>query len=320
MRAFRISDHSHAPAFSWIERQNPGPGQVRVRIAACGINFADLLIANGTYQDMPPLPATLGMEVAGRIDAVGSGVAHLVPGDRVAVFSGHGGLAEYGVFDARRIRTIPDNMPFVDAAGFMVAYGTSHLALAHRAALSPGEKLVVLGASGGVGLTAVEIGKVMGAEVIAVARGPEKLEIARLAGADHLIDSDDGHVREAIREHGGGDVIYDPVGGALGEAAMRATRPEARVILIGFASGHVTRLAANHLMVKNVSVLGFYWGGYAAFAPGRLDRSLDTLFDWYGTDRIRPHVSHEIPFDRAEEALELLQSRRSTGKVVVTIP
>ncbi|MBJ3762464.1 NADPH:quinone oxidoreductase family protein [Maribius pontilimi] len=319
MRAFQVVSHDQPPEICDIDTPEPGDGQVRVRIAACGLNFADMLVADGTYQDIPPLPATLGMELAGTVDAIGSGVTDFAPGDRVAIFAGHGGLAEYGVFDAARAKRLPDAMPFDDAAAFMVAYGTSHLALDHRARLRPGERLVVLGASGGVGLTAVELGKLMGAEVVAVARGDDKLAVAREAGADHCINSETADLRAELKALGGADVIYDPVGGDLLDAAMRALRPEARVIVIGFASGQVPKFKANHLLVKNVSILGYYWGGYMAFAPERLTASLETLLGWYAEGRISPHISHHLPLERAGEGLELLRSRKSTGKVVITV-
>lgn len=319
MRAYRVIEPGGAPELADVAVPEPGPGQIRVRIAACGLNFADLLMIKGEYQDTPPAPFTLGMEVSGVVEALGEGVTLPALGTRVAVFAGQGGLAEHGVFDAARAVAIPDAMPFEEAAGFLVAYGTSHLALTHRAGLQPGERLLVLGAAGGVGLTAVELGAVMGAEVIAVARGAEKLEIARAAGARHLIDSDTGDIRAEVKALGGADVVYDAVGGAAFDAALRATRPEGRILTIGFASGTVPQIPANLLLVKNLSVLGLYWGGYLAFAPDVLTASLSELMALYAAGRIKPHVGAIYPLDRAADALELLRSRKSTGKVVVTI-
>ncbi|MHA6347149.1 NADPH:quinone oxidoreductase family protein [Roseivivax sp. CAU 1761] len=318
MRAFRISSSGADPALEDIPAPEPGPGEIGVRIAACGLNFADLLMIRGTYQDMPEPPFTMGMEIAGTVERVGADVAGFAPGDRVAVFGGQGGLAEQGCFEARRAVRLPEGMPMVDAAAFQIAYGTSHLALDHRARLQPGETLLVLGAGGGVGLTAVEVGKVMGATVIAAARGADKLEAARAAGADHLIDLAREDLRDAVRGLGGADVIYDPVGGEHFTAAFRACKPEARILAIGFASGEVPQVKANHLLVKNVSLLGFYWGGYLAFRPDLLTGSLATLLEWYRAGRIRPHVSHVLPLDRAAEGLELLRDRSATGKVVIT--
>ncbi|WOI57541.1 NADPH:quinone oxidoreductase family protein [Palleronia sp. LCG004] len=319
MRAFRITDFSQMPSVEDVPRPEPGPSQVRVRIAACALNFADLLMLKGTYQDTPPLPFSPGMEVAGTIDAVGSGVGDLAQGARVAVFAGHGGLAEWGVFDAARARILPETMPFEDAAAIQIAHGTAHLALSHRARLAAGERLVVLGAAGGVGLAAVEIGKLMGAEVVAVARGSDRLAVAKAAGADHLIDGRDPDLRGALKALGGADVLLDPVGGSASETAMRALRPEARVVLVGFASGDVPNLAANHLLVKNVSVLGVYWGGYMAFAPAQVAASLDALLAWYAEGRLHPHIGHRLPLDRVAEGLDLMAGRGSTGKIVITM-
>ena len=320
MRALHLTSHEIPPVLSDLSEPNPGPGQIGVRIAACGLNFADLLMMQGRYQDTPPLPFTLGLEVSGTVERVGDGVTGFAPGDRVAVFGGRDGLAEYGVFDASRAVLMPDSMSFEDAAAFQIAYGTSHLALGHRAQLQPGETLLVLGAAGGVGLTAVEIGKLMGATVIACARGPEKLEITRKAGADHLIDARSEDIREAVRALGGSDVVYDAVGGDQFTAAFRSAKPEARILTIGFASGDVPQIKANHLLVKNLTVMGLYWGGYLTFRPEVLTGSLAELFAWYDADRIQPHISHVLPLDRAMEGLELLRERKSTGKVVIRIP
>ncbi len=318
MRAFQMSEPGQAPAINEITVPAPAASEVIVRIEACGLNFADLLMIEGRYQETPPCPFTLGMEAAGTVHAIGASVTSLHPGDRVAVFAGSGGLAEFGCFAADRCIRLPDSMPFVDAAAFQVAYGTSHLALSHRAKLQSGETLLVLGAAGGVGLTAVEIGKQMGATVIAVARGKGKLAVARKAGADHLIDSDAEDIRDAVKALGGADVVYDPVGGAHFTAALRACNPEARVVVIGFASGEVPQIPANILLVKNITVIGFYWGGYMQFRSRALTDSLAQLFEWYKAGKLRPHVSHVLPLDHAAEGLDLLRRRVSTGKVVIT--
>ena len=320
MRAYRIESFGGAAGLAEIDPPAPGPGEVLLRIAACGLNFADLLMLKGEYQERPATPFTLGMEVAGTIAALGDGVTGLAPGDRVAVFAGQGGLAEWGAFPADRCVKLPGAMPFDHAAAFMIAYGTSHLALAHRARLAPRETLLVTGAAGGVGLTAVEIGKAMGARVIAVARGADKLAVAQAAGADHLIDSDTTpDLRAAVKALGGADVVYDAVGGDTFMAALRATNPEGRLIPIGFAGGGVPQIPANLLLVKNLTVIGLYWGGYMAFRPAVLRDSLAELLALYQAGRLRPHVSHALPLDRVDEALDLLRSRKSTGKVVVTM-
>ncbi len=318
MKAYRLTDYDTPPEVVEIARPEPDPGEVLVEIAACGLNFADLLMAKGKYQERPPLPFTLGMEVAGTVRALGPGTTGPAPGTRVAVTGGPGGLAEAGVFAADKCVPLPDAMPFTDAAAFQVAYGTSHVGLAHRARLQPGETLLVLGAAGGVGLTAVEIGKLMGARVIACARGADKLAVCRAAGADHLIDSETEDIRAAVKALGGADVVYDPVGGDQFNAALRASNPEARILVVGFASGKVPEVPANILLVKNIDVIGYYWGAYATFRPEVLTDSLATLMGWYEAGRIKPHVSHTIPLARAGEAYDLLRSRKSTGKVVVT--
>lgn len=319
MRAYHKPAPETPASVMQVAMPEPAPGQIRIKIEACGLNFADLLMLKGQYQDTPATPFTLGMEVAGTVEALGEGTAGPAPGTRVAVFGGHGGLAEYGCFDASRAVPLPDVMSMTDAAAFLIAYGTSHLALDHRARLQPGERLLVLGAAGGVGLTAVEVGKLMGATVIACARGADKLEAARAAGADHLIDASSDDLRAVVKSLGGADVVYDPVGGEQWKAAFRACNPEARLLPIGFASGEVPQIPANHLLVKNLSVLGVYWGGYMTFNPKALTDSLRVLLDWYAAGRIKPHVSHVLPLARVEEGLELLRSRASTGKVVITM-
>lgn len=318
MRACRLDAIGIPPTLQDIPLPAPGPGEVRLRIAACGLNFADLLMMEGRYQERPALPVTMGMELAGTVEAVGDGVTSPAPGTRVAVFAGGGGLAEYGCFPASRCLPLPDSMSFTDAAAMQIAYGTSHLALDHKARLQPGETLLVLGAAGGVGLTAVEIGKRMGARVIACARGADKLAVAKAAGADHLISSDTADLRADLKALGGVDVVYDAVGGDAFLQALRATRPEGRLLAIGFAGGAVPQIPANLLLVKNLSVMGLYWGGYLTFRPEILMQSLATLMRWHAEGTLHPHVSHILPLERVAEGFALLRERRSTGKVVIT--
>ena len=319
MRALLVSSHESADFTEGWTVPPPGPEEIRVKVSACGLNFADLLMIKGTYQDTPPLPFVPGLEVAGTILSVGEAVQGFALGDRVSAYCGAGGLAEEVNVHASRCRTVPENMSDDVAAGFQIAYGTSHLALTRRARLQTHETLVVLGAAGGVGLTAVEIGKALGARVIGVARGAEKLNIARAAGADETLDAGTDDLRGALKALGGADVIYDAVGGDLGEAALRALKPEGRFLAIGFASGTVPKPKLNHLLVKNIDVIGFYWGGYLSFAPQVLNDSLAELMDWHRDGRISPHISHKLPFDQALEALDLLKTRQATGKVVVTL-
>ena len=317
MRAFLVTDHKKPAKLQDIARPEPGPGQVQVKIAACGVNFADLLMAKGEYQDTPPLPFTLGIELAGTVTKLGRGVNQLTIGDRVAVYSGQGGMAEFGCFAVDQCIPLPASMSFDDAAAFQVAFGTSHLALHHRARLQPGETVLVLGAAGGVGLSAIRIAKLLGARVIAVARGAAKLKVAGDAGADHLINSEVDNIRDTVRTLGGADVVYDPVGGEAFTAALRACNPEARILTIGFASGQVPDIAANILLVKNLTVIGFYWGGYLKFNGAALHNSLTELFGWYEQGKLRPDISQRMPLEKASDALEMLRSRRSTGKIVI---
>ncbi|MEM6888519.1 MAG: NADPH:quinone oxidoreductase family protein [Pseudomonadota bacterium] len=318
MRAMQLATVGEPLQMREVPKPVPRPGEVLVRVHACGLNFGDLLVIKGSYQEKPALPATLGMELCGTIEALGQGVDHLVVGQRIAAYSGFGGLAEYAALPAAVCVPVPDEMSAQHAAAFLVAYGTSHVGLDYKAHLRTGERLLVLGASGGVGLTAVELGKLMGAEVVAVARGRNKLECARRAGADHLIDSETDDIREIVKSLGGADVVYDPVGGDQFRAALRACRAEARLLPLGFASGEVPQIPANHLLVKNISVIGFYWGGYMRVNPKVLTDSFATLFQWYVDGKLKPHVSHTLPLDQANEALELLRSRQATGKVIVS--
>lgn len=319
MKAFQVTEFGQSPHFSDVPIPEAGTGEVLVRITACGLNFADLLMIKGQYQETPEVPFTLGLEIAGVVEALGPDTQGPAVGSRVAIFGGKGGLAEYGVFPAERAVVVPDIMSNEIAAGFQVAYGTSHLAYAHRADLQPGENLLVLGAAGGVGLTAVEIGKVMGANVIACARGAEKLAVAKAAGADHLIDSDSESIRDVVKSLGGADVVYDPVGGDGFMEAFRACNPDARMLAIGFAGGQVPAPKLNHMLVKNISVIGFYWGGYLKFNPKALTDSMAQLMAWNAEGKLKPHVSHVLPFDQAADGLQLLKERRSTGKIVIKV-
>lgn len=318
MKAFQADGDGAAPSLREIDAPRPAAGEILVRIGACALNFADLLMISGEYQDTPEPPFTLGMEAAGTIEALGPDTDAPAPGTRVAVFGGHGGLAEFGCFPAARAVTLPEGVALEDAAALQIAHGTSHVALERRARLQPGETLLVLGAAGGVGLAAVEIGKLMGARVIACASGEAKLAAAREAGADHLIDAQTDDIREACKALGGVDVVLDPVGGDPFRAALRACRPEARILAIGFASGEVPQIPANHLLVKNATVIGFYWGGYLRFREEVVTDSLAQLFAWHAEGRLRPRISHRFALAQAGEALETLRARKSAGKIVVT--
>ena len=310
-----------------VEVPEPGVGEVRVKVSACGLNFADLLMTQGTYQQTPPLPFAPGGEICGLIDAVGEGLDPGWRGTRVAAYCGSGGLAEYALVKADACAAAPHGLSDEDVAAIPIAYGSSELGLARRARLQAGEVLVVAGAGGGVGLTAVELGALMGARVIAVARGESKGHAAQDKGADVVLDPDDfdletPELRDRILEltdGRGADVIFDPVGGALGTALMRASAFEARYMPIGYASGDVPPLKANHLLVKNIDVVGFWWGAYFDRAPEVMVESLSRLFDWAADGKITPLISDVYPLEHAVEALGLLEKRLATGKVVVQI-
>jgi NADPH:quinone reductase len=316
MRAMQITALGEPLAAVELPVPEPGPGELLLRVRASGVNFADTLMQAGRYQEQPELPFVPGLEVCGVVEAIGPRAEGFTAGDRVACYAGHGGFADCVAVPAARCQAVPDAMPDEIAAGFLITYGTSHVALDHLARLRPGETLLVLGAAGGVGLTAVEIGKLMGARVIACARGADKLAAAEAAGADHLVDAHDD-LRAAVKALGGADVVYDPVGGDQFDAALRATRPGGRLLPIGFASGRVPQIPANVLLVKNLSVHGLYWGAYATLDPGVMTASFAALFRWYEKGQLRPHVSHVLPLEDANAALALLAERRSTSKVVL---
>lgn len=296
-------------------------GAVRIAAHAAGVNFMDTLLIAGQYQVKPPLPFTPGAESAGIITDVGKGVNGFKPGDRVLAMTENGGYAEEVVAAADRVYPIPDKMDFASAAGFPIVYGTSHLALAWRAFLKAGEWLLVTGAAGGVGLTAVEIGKAMGAQVIAAAGGAEKLAVAQQHGADHLIDYSREDLRERVKSITGGrgaDVIYDPVGGDVFDACLRSIAWEGRIIIIGFASGRIPQVPANIALVKNIDVIGFFWGSYQLHKPEMPRESFKQLFRWFEEGKLKPHVSDRLDLKDAHLALELLKQRKATGKVILT--
>ncbi|MBL9049182.1 MAG: NADPH:quinone oxidoreductase family protein [Tabrizicola sp.] len=319
MRAWQVVESNQEPRLADVVEPIPAEGEVVVRVEAVGLNFADTLAIQGKYQVRHPLPYIPGMEFSGVVEQLGPTIRGISVGDRVLSTCPCGALAERISVPAARISRLPDTMEMIEAAGFPIAYGTSHLALTHKARLQPGETLFVTGAAGGVGLTAVEIGKRLGARVIASARGAARLEVARAAGADVLIDSDAPGLKEALRAEGGVDVVYDAVGGPAFDEALRATRPDGRLLAIGFASGQVPQVPANLLLVKNLTVSGFWYGGYESFAPDLVTASLSKLLQWRAEGLIRPHVSHVLPFEDLPDGLQLLRDRKATGKVVIRV-
>ena len=317
MQAWQVADFGATPALTNVAAPTPVKGEVVVRVAAVGLNFADMLAIQGKYQVRHVPPFIPGMELSGVVEALGQGMTGPAVGTRVLATCPAGALAERICLPAHRLCPLPDAMGFEEAAGFPIAYGTSHLALTHTARLQNGETLFVTGAAGGVGLTAVEIGKRLGARVIASARGAARLEVARAAGAEVLIDSDDPDLKDRLRAEGGVDVVYDVVGGPAFDAALRACKPDGRLLAIGFASGEVPQVPANLLLVKNLTVSGFWYGGYEAHAPQLVADSMVQLLRWRAEGLIHPHLSHVLPFEAFPEGLALLRDRKATGKVVI---
>lgn len=297
-------------------------GEVRVAVKACGINFADLLMIAGKYQVKPPLPFSPGFEFAGRVSEVAADVADIQPGQRVVAVSSFGGMAQYASVQSGRVLPLPDEIDYEPAAALLIAHGTAYHALKDRASLQAGETLVVLGAAGGVGLAAVEIGKLMGATVIAAASSPDKLELAREYGAEHLINYADSSLKDRINEitHGrGADVIYDPVGGELFEQCLRAVAWGGRLVVIGFASGRIPSIPANLPLLKGASVVGVFYGRTLEEEPERNARNVAELFRLLGDGKLKPHISGSYPLDAAVEALEAVASRRAKGRIIISI-
>jgi NADPH2:quinone reductase len=295
---------------------------VRIRIKAAGVNFADGLLIAGKYQQKQTPPFIPGFEVSGEVIEVAPGVTSCKPGDRVMANLDCGGFAEEAMADESDVHVIPESMSWADAAAFPVVWGTSHHGLIEKARLKQGETLLVHGAAGGVGLTAVEIGRALGATVIATAGGADKLAVAADHGAHYGIDYKSEDVRERVKELTGGrgaDVVYDPVGGPIFDASLRCTAPDGRILVIGFASGTVPQIPANILLVKNLTVIGYWWGAYRKLDPAGLRSSYEQLLDWFTQGRIRPHVSQSLPLDEAAKAIGLLKGRGATGKLVLEI-
>ena len=305
-----------------VESPPLGRGQVRLRVKACGVNFPDTLIIENKYQFKPPLPFSPGGEVAGEVIELGEGVTRAGIGDRVIAAMPCGGYAEEVVADEGSLVPIPEGMDDVTAAGFTMVYGTSLHALEQRGALAEGETLLVLGAAGGVGLAAVELGKLMGARVIAAASSDEKLALCRRYGADELINYSTESLKDRTRELTGGagaDVIYDPVGGDLFDQAIRCINWKGRLLVVGFASGRIPELPVNLVLLKGCQVVGVFWGAFTAREPEANERNMTKLGRWYREGRLRPHVSETYPLERAGEALRAILDRRATGKLVLTV-
>lgn len=299
----------------------PGPGQVVVDVAGCGVNFPDVLIIQDKYQFKPDLPFSPGGELAGTVSAIGDGVDGLAVGDRVLAMLGWGGMADKVAVPAASAVKVPDGVDLVQAAGFLMAHGTSHHALVDRARLQEGETLLVLGAAGGVGLAAVEIGALLGARVIAAASTDDKLELCRSRGATETINYSTEDLRARLKEITGGrgvDVCYDPVGGDLSEPALRSMAWDGRFLVVGFAAGDIPKVPLNLPLLKGCSVVGVFWGAFTGKEPERHQRNVAELLGWLAEGKLEPHVSATYPLEQAADAISDLAERRATGKVVVT--
>jgi NADPH2:quinone reductase len=298
----------------------PGPGQVVISMKAASVNFPDVLIIQNKYQVKPPLPFSPGSELAGVVKTVGEGVTRFKPGDRVMAITTYGAFAEEVASDEARLVPIPDGMDFPTASAFLLTYGTSDHALSDRGQLEPGERLLVLGAAGGVGLSAVEIGKALGAYVIAGASSAEKLALCRDHGADAGIDYAAEDLRERIEALTGGDgvdVVYDPVGGRYTEPALRSLRWRGRLLVVGFAAGEIPKIPLNLTLLKGCSIVGVNIGGFARRESDHFAARVGQLTRWFQEGRLRPHVSETMPLERAPDALARMAARQVKGKIVL---
>ena len=301
---------------------HPGPGEVVVSVKAASVNFPDVLIIQNKYQFKPPLPFSPGSELAGVVKEVGAGVTGYRAGDKVMAFTTYGAFAEEVKTEANRLLPIPAGMGFTEAAAFVLTYGTTDHALRDRAQMTNGETLLVLGAAGGVGLAAVEIGKALGAKVIACASSSEKLSVCKAHGADATIDYASEDLRErvkALTDGRGVDVVYDPVGGPYTEPAFRSLAWRGRLLVVGFAAGEIPKLPLNLALLKGAAAVGVFWGDFARREPQAFAASMRQLGEWYRAGKLKPHVEKTMPLERAAEALKLMAARQVKGKLVLTV-
>lgn len=305
-----------------VPSPKPGAGEVVVTIKAASVNFPDVLIIQNKYQFKPPLPFSPGSELAGVVKEAGAGVTNVKPGDKVIAFTTFGAFAEEVKTEAVRLLPMPEGMSYEEAASFILTYGTTDHALRDRAQLKAGETLLVLGAAGGVGVAAIEIGKALGARVIACASSDEKLAVCREHGADETINYAAEDLRGRIKALTGGkgvDVIYDAVGGQYSEPAFRSIAWRGRHLVVGFAAGDIPKLPLNLALLKGAAVVGVFWGDYTRREPQHFAESARQLGRWYREGKLKPHVSATFPLEKAADAMNLLASRKAKGKVVVTI-
>lgn len=297
----------------------PGPGEVRIDVAAAGVNYPDTLTIRDMYQFKPPRPFSPGGELAGVVSALGEGVGHLSVGDRVIALTGAAGaFAEQAVADARKVIPVPDGMPLDIAAAFVFTYGTSYHALVDRADPRAGETLLVLGAAGGVGLAAVEIGAALGLRVVAAASTAEKLAVCRDHGATEAIEYTSEDLKARVKELGGADIVFDPVGGAHAEAALRATNWLGRYLVVGFPAG-IPRIPLNLVLLKGCDVRGVFWGESTVRDPGGFVRGLGQLTAWFADGTLRPRISARYPLEEAAAAIRAMMDRRAIGKLLVEV-
>ena len=310
-------------ALAWTELPTPEPkaGEIRVAIRAASLNFPDLLIVQNLYQFKPPPPFVPGSEYAGVVDAVGDGVKHLKVGDAVAAFAGTGGFATHACVNAALVMPLPKDFAFDDAAAFVLTYGTTHHALLDRAQLKAGETLLVLGAAGGVGTAAIQIGKVVGARVIAAASSDQKCELCKALGADATINYAGGNIRDELKRLTGGkglDVVYDPVGGDLAEPVFRSIAWRGRYLVVGFAQGGIPALPLNLPLLKGASIVGVFWGEFARREPKANAQALAELARWYAEGKIKPVIDQRLPMHELPAAYARMGSRKVRGKLVMT--
>jgi NADPH:quinone reductase len=323
MRAWLCENPIGVEALQWKElpTPEPNPGEVRVAIRAASLNFPDLLIVQNKYQMKPPLPFVPGSEYAGVVDAVGAEVKHLKVGDPVAAFAGTGGFATHACVDAALVMPLPPGFAFDDASAFILTYGTTHHALLDRAALRADETLLVLGAAGGVGTAAIQIGKLVGARVIAAASSDEKCELCRSIGADATINYASCNIRDELKKITGGkgpDVVYDPVGGDLAEPVFRSIAWRGRYLVVGFAQGGIPALPLNLALLKGASLVGVFWGDFARREPQANARALGELARWYAEGKVKPVIDQRLPMPELPAAYARMGSRKVRGKLVMT--
>jgi NADPH2:quinone reductase len=323
MQAWLCENPTGVEALQWKDLPTPEPkaGEVRIAIRAASLNFPDLLIVQNKYQMKPALPFVPGSEYAGTVEAVGEGVKHLKVGDAVAAFGGTGGFGTHAVVNAGLVMLLPAGFPFDDAAAFILTYGTTHHALVDRGELKSGETLLVLGAAGGVGTAAIQIGKVLGARVIAASSSDEKGELCRSIGADETINYATGNIRDRLKELTGGkgaDVVYDPVGGDLAEPVFRSIAWRGRYLVIGFAQGAIPALPLNLALLKGASIVGVFWGEFARREPKANAAALAELARWYAEGKVKPVIDRRLPMRELPAAYERMGSRTVRGKLVMT--